>query len=494
MNKNNIDNLDDDYYLDENEPPKTEEIIFSGLVLKKDYILLKRIGHGNNAGVWMIYQISTNNFMAMKIQDYQCFNDGCREVAIIKKINDFGKNIIETHCIKMLDFFVYEEREDIKFVCSVYNLYAGSIQMVINKGKYKYGLPICVVKNITRQLLKAVEILHDKLNIIHTDIKPENILFRGMPEKYLKIMELFDVEKFIDKFKVISSMYSHDQNIFLDELADLAFKSVEKICAMESIDDGSEELQIDDSENEEFYSDDVNELIEEEYDYESDDDVKFNTRDQSIDDIVENLDYKDIHDLDNETEYEFEEILNNRKTTTDSIEVIDNKHIEQCEIVLTDFGNSYFYKSRTRNEIQDRKYRAPEIILNLNYGYACDIWSVSCVVFELLTGFPLFDPDDGPINKDIQHLYLIEKMLGSIPLEMKKASDRKRFLFDKERKYHIKNVNTFKMIPLEKRLIDQFLFDKNDAKEIIDFLMCGLSFKPEERWTASEMLTHKWLN
>ena len=42
----------------------------------------------------------------------------------------------------MLDYFVYAEDDETKYVCSVYDLYAGSIQMVLNEGKYKYGLPI----------------------------------------------------------------------------------------------------------------------------------------------------------------------------------------------------------------------------------------------------------------------------------------------------------------------------------------------------------------
>lgn len=503
-NINNSEKTDNICDSNGNEPlPRTEEIIFSGLVLKKDYILLKRIGHGNNAGVWMVYQISTKKFMAMKVQDYQCYNDGCREIAIIKKINEYCKNnpTIESYCIKMLDFFVYEDADNVKFVCSIYDLYAGSIQMLLNNGKYKYGLPINVVKNITKQLLKALEILHDKLNVIHTDVKPENILFKGLPDKHVEIIKLFDIEKFTKKYENILAMHSKDEHNFLDELDALAMESVDKICKLESIDEGSEELQVDeDSENEDFFSDEDDEFIEGEYDEddsdENDDNIIFNQRDQSINDIVEHLDYQDIHNLDasDETDYDFVSVLNNRETTTDFVQVIDDKYITQCETALTDFGNSYFYKSRTRNEIQDRRYRAPEVILNLNYGYACDIWSVGCIVFELLTGFPLFDPNDNPINKDIHHLYLIEKMLGSIPFDMKKRSDRKKFLFDRERKYHIKNVAYFLQVPIEERLINQFLFDEKDAKEIIDFLMCGLCLKPEERWTAAEMLTHKWLN
>ena len=61
---------------DSNGDPINEEFIFPGLILKNDYVLLKKIGFGNNASVWMVYQISTKFYLAIKIQDYQCYEDG----------------------------------------------------------------------------------------------------------------------------------------------------------------------------------------------------------------------------------------------------------------------------------------------------------------------------------------------------------------------------------------------------------------------------------
>jgi serine/threonine-protein kinase PRP4 len=37
-----------------------------------------------------------------------------------------------------------------------------------------------------------------------------------------------------------------------------------------------------------------------------------------------------------------------------------------------------------------RFYRAPEIILGMNYDFAIDIWSVGCTLYELYTGKILF--------------------------------------------------------------------------------------------------------
>lgn len=479
----------------------TDEIIFPGLILKDIYVLLKKIGYGNNAFVWMTYCISKNIFFAIKIQDYQCYEDGCREVAIIKKINKYSNDKkINSYCVNMLDFFVYEENENTRFVCSVYELYAGSIHMVLDTGKHKYGLPIPVVKNITKQLLNALVILHGELHIIHTDIKPENILFKGVIDQHLKIMDQFINSNFQQKYDNLIKIFP-DKKKFKEEVDALAMDCVKYLCTID------EDDNIDN--NEEFFPDDNfddDEFIEGEDDddegNDSDDDDNgfdernlLNTRKQSVDDLIEHLDYLDMHDLDKEGYYDFEKVLNNRAngTTTDKKEVVNDIYILNCQCALTDFGNAYFYEKRTRNEIQDRKYRAPEIILDFNYGYACDMWSVGCLIFELLTGFSLFMPNNKPLTQDIHHLYLMEKILGPLPVQMKKKSKRSRFLFDRKRNYHIKNVKEFKHIPLKEKLVKQFLFTEQEADEINEFILSLLKYNPTERATAKEALKHKWL-
>lgn len=476
---------EEQYY--EEAMPLPQEIIYPGLILKREYILLQKIGHGNNATVWICYHIPKKSFFAMKIQDNQCYHDGCREVVIIKKINQYckeheNKNI---YCVNMLDYFIFEEDEETKFVCSVYELYAGNIHMVINAGKHKYGLPIPSVKQIIRQLLTALSTLHQELDIIHTDIKPENILFKGMPENHVTVFATFTQSGFQEKYQKLCELYENDEARFMEELEVLAFDSVKDICEIFT-DDNEEELMPDEDDYIEGEMDSSEESEDEE------NNGVFNERKQSVDDVIEYLDYKVIHDLDED--YDFENILNNRPYTTDVDEVIDDKYVINCETALTDFGNSYFRKKRTKNEIQDRRYRAPEVILDIDYGFACDIWSVMCVAYELLTGFILFEPVDLPLNQDLHHLYLIEKLIDTIPIEMKKASNRTKFLFDKSRKYHIKNVKEFTRFPMKDRLIKQFTFSEGEAQEISDFLLSGLKINPLERSSATDLLNHPWLN
>lgn len=49
--------------------------------------------------------------------------------------------------------------------------------------------------------------------------------------------------------------------------------------------------------------------------------------------------------------------------------------------------------------ISDRWYRAPEIMLNwMHYSQTVDIWSVGCIMAELLTGRTLFPGTDRKLS------------------------------------------------------------------------------------------------
>lgn len=500
-------NEDDETSEEEVQEYNEDEVIHPGFVLKGSYLLLKKIGSGNNASVWMTYHILNDKFLAMKIQDHLCYNDGCREVTIVNKISEYGKNNPEFFCVQLLDHFYFELSDNIKYVCSIYELYAGSIHFLLEEGKYKYGLPLPVVKTIIKQLLTSLSTLHGKLNIIHSDVKPENILFKGLPDYQKNIIKLFNRSGFREKYTELCNEYPnrHDnleiEDEFMDNLEYIAMDAIKEIRILEECLNTNEELIPDDPNNNEKYYDSTD---SEDYDYSDNSDYydddedtgpikKYNERLQSVDDCQEILDCKEICDLDKE--YNFTTTLNNRESSSDKRKMIDDKYVINCQTALTDFGNSYFFDKRTRNEIQDRRYRAPEVILDLNYTFCCDIWSVACVAYELATGYVLFDPfGEHFLNRDLHHLFLIEKIVGEIPLAMKKKSKRRKFLFDKSREYHIKNVDEFKPTNLETILMNQYLFNKEEAESFANFLMCGLSIDPATRSNADELLKHPWLN
>ena len=77
------------------------------------------------------------------------------------------------------------------------------------------------------------------------------------------------------------------------------------------------------------------------------------------------------------------------------------------EIVLIDFGSSETEPTFSSNIITTPLYRAPEVILRQGWGQPCDVWSVGCVLYEVLTRRALFNPVDST-----DHLAMIETISG----------------------------------------------------------------------------------
>lgn len=62
------------------------------------------------------------------------------------------------------------------------------------------------------------------------------------------------------------------------------------------------------------------------------------------------------------------------------------KRVPRCrKIRLIDFGSATFENQYHSAVVSTRHYRAPEVILGLSWNYPCDIWSVGCILIELLT-------------------------------------------------------------------------------------------------------------
>jgi serine/threonine-protein kinase SRPK3 len=522
-----------------------DEYIYRGLVLKNRYYLINKIGHGSNAAVWLIYDLVEYKPYAMKIQNSEHDVDGKKEVKMLKAIKKYYDSTDTTdniNCVIMLDYFIYKKNEtsNCRFICCQFKLYAGNLKNLLNQNNFRYGMPINIVKNICRQILNGINILHNKLGIIHTDLKLENILYEGISTKQSILLKKIADIKFAEKLESIKKDYGISfvdgktnkvctfiQNENDDDKYEKFIDEFEKLCAYvaDAIAGLSIEFNSDESTetdyasanlsatthtNSEDLTQDVTTTGTEQYidgsitgnsginklNFSSSD-VVLNKRRQSVDDLKSFLKFRELIDLD--------AIYNDYLSCIDD-EVTDfNNCRENIDIQtpidsnifisITDFGNSYFNNKRLDEEIQDRTYRATEVILNLKYGYPCDIWSFGLITFALLTGFNMinfYTDDFNPLNKDIYHLYQLEKFLGKIPKRMIKKSNRKRFLFFKK-DYGIRGVDTIEPLYIENRLIKQFSFGKNDAKSISKFLSCSLDHNPKRRHNVTMLLANDWL-
>lgn len=155
--------------------------------------------------------------------------------------------------------------------------------------------------------------------------------------------------------------------------------------------------------------------------------------------------------------------------------ILINPHTHQVK--LCDFGSA---KKLVRGEpnisyICSRYYRAPELIFGaIEYTTAIDLWSVGCVIAELLLGRPLF-----PGESSVDQLVEIIKILGTPTRE--------------EIKLMNPNYTEFKFPHIKAHPFHK-VFHKRMPTEAVDLISRLLQYSPSLRCTALEACAHPFFD
>lgn len=429
---------DDEYYGDNGEE-------FRSAILNNKYCLIDKIGYGSYSSVWLAYCISDNNFYAIKIQNSEDYEEGLQEMNILNRIKELNSKYL----INIVDSFeVVKQEEKLKkykkgnkkytkkviinnkFICMVLPLMACSLYTLIKRGKYSKGLGNELMLKSINCLLNSISILHENLKLCHTDLKPENMLISGYSFKVSEIIEEYS------KFNL--------KNLYENKLKE--------------------------------------ELILKNYDLQNSN-VKKKVRKLKTN-ILKSLHIKildSMTSISNNSDSESDsESTNSESNYSEINEIINSKNLENCEIVLTDFGSNIKIKNLEEyDEIQTRYYRAPEVILKLNYNEKIDIWSIGCCLYEIYSGEILFNPDkDNETTRDMNHLNLIQNMIGEIPRSLvKKSPVRKEFFKDGKLKINRSGKH-----------LDELLNEiQNPNEDIANLIKKCLIIDPNERPNIIEL-------
>lgn len=155
-------------------------------------------------------------------------------------------------------------------------------------------------------------------------------------------------------------------------------------------------------------------------------------------------------------------------------------------IKVIDFGSSCFSREKIYTYIQSRFYRSPEVLFGRSYSPSIDMWSLGCILAELLTGRPLFP---GENEKDLLSCQM--EILGVPPEQLVAPSSNKVLFFDSNgQPIIVPNSKGDKRYPGTKKLKDVI---KCDDPEFLDFLMRCLEYLPEKRLTPAEGLVHPFM-
>ncbi|KAK9374634.1 kinase-like domain-containing protein [Lipomyces chichibuensis] len=153
--------------------------------------------------------------------------------------------------------------------------------------------------------------------------------------------------------------------------------------------------------------------------------------------------------------------------------------------------------------LASRFYRAPELILGLQYDFAVDMWSIGCTLFELYTGRILF-----PGSNNNQMLKIIMQSRGKIPHKLLRKGLFTPSHFDEQLNFLSRETDTLTGKPvvkgmsfsgrIERDLKSRVLEyargeDKGVVGAFVDLLDKCLNLNPEKRITPAEALRHPFI-
>ncbi|KAJ3813584.1 kinase-like domain-containing protein [Lentinula aff. lateritia] len=161
---------------------------------------------------------------------------------------------------------------------------------------------------------------------------------------------------------------------------------------------------------------------------------------------------------------------------------------ERITVKIADLGNATWTEHHFTDDIQTRQYRAPEVILGAKWGTSADMWSLSCLLFELITGGDyLFDPASGSrYSKDDDHIAQIMELMGTLPSSLTMGGKYCGEFFT--RKGDLRHISKLRFWPLHSVLSDKYLFPASAASHLSGFLNPMLAGSPEKRAGARDML------
>lgn len=161
---------------------------------------------------------------------------------------------------------------------------------------------------------------------------------------------------------------------------------------------------------------------------------------------------------------------------------------EEAQVFLCDFGLSRFFDPEEQLSfgVVTQWYRAPEIILDAQYDFKADVWSVGVILGELLLRKHVFPGKPNDHADQLNRIFMLcgtpSKTLFNEKESLSKASD---------------NARRYSFMYIDKRptasKLERVLDGVPGASEAAVHLFCKLlTFDQKDRPSADEALQHRW--
>jgi serine/threonine-protein kinase SRPK3 len=377
------------------------------------YVVQRKLGWGHFSTVWLAWDTHEKRFVALKVQKsaQHYMEAAIDEVTILKQIAEGDPEDCKG-VVKLLDHFKHAGPNG-NHVCMVFEYLGDNLLTLIKHYNYR-GLPLHMVKQVASQILVGLDYLHHQLSIIHTDLKPENVLLLSPINPAKHVDNLGNVQNGIpveNQTMMQSGFDGSDVRIAPSALSKSQKKKQKLKRRAKKVDVnlsnpslvGTEENVANNSRE---GLGDVEPVPAEAAD----------SRDTLCKDEIRE---KCVEET--ETEHEesspAEQLL--QKSAQSCIPSRELKELDlRCKIV--DLGNACWTYKQFTSDIQTRQYRCPEVLLGSKYSTSADMWSFACIVFELATGDVLFDPRSGEdFDRDeVSKFFLVKFPLSNCRLHL----------------------------------------------------------------------------
>lgn len=218
-----VEDYDKEYTSDAEEQESREEYAKGGYhpvkigdLFQSRYHVTRKLGWGHFSTVWLCWDLIDKRYVALKIvKSASHFTETAKdEIKILKAVRDSDpsdKNRNKT--VQLLNDFKITGVNGVH-VCMVFEVLGHNLLKLILKSNYR-GIPLNNVRRIIRQVLQGLDYLHRKCKIIHTDIKPENVLI-CVDDLYIKKLACEATELYVNGLKLPYSLISTAPKKFLE--------------------------------------------------------------------------------------------------------------------------------------------------------------------------------------------------------------------------------------------------------------------------------------
>lgn len=153
------------------------------------YTVVRKLGWGHFSTVWLSRDNNNGKHVALKVvrSATHYTETAVDEIKLLNKIVQANPDHPgRKHVVSLLDSFEHKGPNG-THMCMVFEVLGENLLGLIKRWNHR-GIPMALVKQITKQVLLGLDYLHRECGIIHTDLKPENVL-----------IEIGDVEQIVKR-------------------------------------------------------------------------------------------------------------------------------------------------------------------------------------------------------------------------------------------------------------------------------------------------------